>query len=261
MTPEPAGNLVIVDDTPENLMVLNQMLSEAGYVVRPAITGSLALTAIRKAPPDVVLLDIMMPEMDGYEVCRRLKADAATRDIPVIFLSALDNTASKITAFQLGGVDYIAKPFQHEEVLARVRTHVRIRAMQQELEAHNQQLEREIAERARTETELRKLSRAVEQSASAIVITDAAGVIEFANPAFFAVTGYTPADVLGRTPAIFRSGKHSPEFYHTLWQTITRGDVWTGEFINARKNGDLYWEAASISPVKDHRPSSRTMSP
>ncbi len=244
---------MIVDDTPENLTVLSQILSKQGYLIRPAINGPLALTAIRKSPPDVVLLDIMMPEMSGYEVCRLLKADEATRDIPVIFISALDEAESKIKAFQLGGVDYIAKPFQPDEVIARVNTHVQIRAMQKQLQAQNAHLQAEIAERTRTEEELRKLSRAVEQSASTIVITDTAGIIEFANPTFFTITGFTPEEVLGKKPTMIQSGKHAPEFYRSLWSTIQRGEVWTGEFVNKRKNGDLYWESASISPVRDQQ--------
>ena len=231
--------------------MLNQMLSEQGYLIRPAISGELALTAIRKSPPDVILLDIMMPKMNGFEVCRHLKADDATRDIPVIFISALNDAESKVKAFQVGGVDYITKPFQIEEVIARVNTHAQIRAMQQQLQAQNAHLHNEITERARTEEELRKLSRAVEQSASTIVITDTAGVIEFANPAFFTITGFTPEEVLGKKPSMIQSGKHTPEFYRSLWDTIERGKVWTGEFVNKRKNGELYWESASISPVKD----------
>lgn len=253
MIPSSPDNIVIVDDTPQNLTVLTRILSSQGYLVRPAINGQLALTAIRKSPPDVILLDIMMPGMDGYEVCRQLKADAETRDIPIIFISALDEMSDKIKAFKLGGVDYITKPFQSEEVIARVHTHLQIRRMQKQLQIQNASLQAEIAEHARTEEDLRKLARAVEQSASIIVITDTSGRIEFANPAFFTTTGFTPEEVLGKTPSILQSGKHPQEFYRNLWETITRGDVWTGEFVNTRKDGELYWESASISPVKDQR--------
>ena len=140
------GNILIIDDSPENLSVLTRMLVEQGYQARPAISGELALKAIPKARPDLILLDIMMaPGLDGYEVCRRLKADELTRDIPIVFMSALHDTINKIKAFECGGVDYITKPFQVEEVLARVNTHLALRRLQQRLEEKNAQLEEALA--------------------------------------------------------------------------------------------------------------------
>jgi DNA-binding response OmpR family regulator/DNA-binding CsgD family transcriptional regulator len=137
-----APNILVVDDTPENLRVLTQLLQEQAYRVRPAPNGVHALTTVLKEPPDLILLDIMMPQMDGYEVCRQLKADDRSRDIPIIFISALDETIDKIKAFQAGGVDYITKPFQAEEVLARVNTHLTLRRLQQELRQKNEALHR-----------------------------------------------------------------------------------------------------------------------
>lgn len=128
------GNIVIVDDQPNNLRVLSGILQQAGYKVRPALDGSVALTAIKSSPPDLILLDIRMPEMDGYEVCRQLKLDAQTRDIPVIFISALQDMEDKLAAFQAGGVDYLSKPFQMEEVLARVQTHLNLYRLQRDLQ-------------------------------------------------------------------------------------------------------------------------------
>ena len=122
----PAGVLV-VDDTIENLRLLSNMLSEEGYDVRAVTNGPQALQAVERDPPDVILLDITMPEMDGYEVCRRLRARDHSKDVPVIFLTALTDTADKVRAFEAGGVDYVTKPFQLEEVLARVKTHVALR--------------------------------------------------------------------------------------------------------------------------------------
>lgn len=124
------GSIVIVDDNPNNLQVLRSILQQAGFKVRPALGGEIALRAIEASPPDVVLLDIRMPGIDGYETCRRLKADERLQDIPVIFISALSDTQDKLAAFAAGGVDYVSKPFQAEEVLARVRTHVQLRRMQ-----------------------------------------------------------------------------------------------------------------------------------
>ena len=133
-------SIVIVDDTPNNLRLLVGILKERGYKVRPAPSGVRALATVRKEPPDLILLDIMMPEMDGYAVCKALKTDEQTRDIPVIFLSALNEVFDKVKAFKAGGVDYISKPFQVEEVLVRVNTHLMIRAQQKALSLQNKEL-------------------------------------------------------------------------------------------------------------------------
>jgi signal transduction histidine kinase/DNA-binding response OmpR family regulator len=148
-----AGNILIVDDTPANLRLLSRMLTAEGYKVRAAPNGAWALEAARSFPPDLILLDILMPEMDGYEVCERLKADERTRYIPIIFISALDRTEDKIRAFEIGGVDYITKPFQSEEVAARVETHLTLRSLQKDLEYNNMQLQQEIVERIRAESQ------------------------------------------------------------------------------------------------------------
>ena len=139
-SPVTAPSILIVDDTPENLQLLNGMLKGRGYKARPVPSGEMALRAAKSDPPDLILLDINMPEMNGYEVCRRLKGDPALAAIPVIFISALNETMDKVKAFGLGGVDYITKPFQFEEVHARVETHLKLRQLQKELEHQNQQL-------------------------------------------------------------------------------------------------------------------------
>ena len=125
--------MLVVDDTIENLRLLSDLLGEHGYEVRAVTNGRQALQAAEHDPPDLILLDITMPEMDGYEVCRRLRAGRASRDVPVIFLTALTDTADKVLAFDAGGVDYVTKPFQFEEVLARVKTHVALRRAQSAL--------------------------------------------------------------------------------------------------------------------------------
>jgi sigma-B regulation protein RsbU (phosphoserine phosphatase) len=135
----PAG-ILVVDDTPANLQVLAGMLKERGYKVRPVPGGKLALAAARRDPPDLILLDINMPDMNGYEVCEHLNADDALRGIPVIFISALTEPLDKVKAFATGGVDYLTKPFQMEELHARVETHLKIRRLQVELEVTNARL-------------------------------------------------------------------------------------------------------------------------
>ncbi len=148
------GNILVVDDTPENLAILTSMLVERGYLVRPAINGEVALKAVERSAPDLILLDIMMPKMSGFEVCETLKADERTRNIPIIFISALHKVEDKVKAFALGGVDYITKPFQLEEVLARVETHMALLRLHQELHANNIRLEEQISKRKEAETEL-----------------------------------------------------------------------------------------------------------
>ena len=124
-----ATRILIVDDSPANLLLLARMLGEKGYETLTAPSGKLALEAARAEPPDLILLDITMPEMNGYETCEQIKADATLRDIPVIFISSLNETIDKVKAFGVGGVDYVTKPFQFEEVYARVQTHLQLRRL------------------------------------------------------------------------------------------------------------------------------------
>ena len=146
---ERPSNILIVDDQVANLQVLSEILKSKGHKVRPVPSGRLGLGAAEHNPPDLILLDIMMPEMDGYEVCRRLKTHVALCQIPIIFISALDDTAAKIKGFKAGGVDYITKPFQAEEVLARVDAQLTLQRMRRELEQHNRHLEDLVREKVR----------------------------------------------------------------------------------------------------------------
>ncbi|MEN6586756.1 MAG: response regulator [Sulfuricella sp.] len=132
--PAGPGEVLIVEDTPASLQLLSDLLTQAGYAVRQAQDGEMALLSARERPPELVLLDIRMPGIDGYEVCRRLKADPRTCDVPVVFLSAQHETEDKVQGFKLGAVDFVAKPYQPDEVLARVRTHIELRRLQTGLE-------------------------------------------------------------------------------------------------------------------------------
>jgi two-component system, sensor histidine kinase and response regulator len=165
MTPistRPLADLLIVDDAPANLQLLFGMLKERGYRVRPVPSGRLALQAARAQPPDLVLLDVNMPEMSGYEVCRLLKEDPALRAIPVIFVSALSEPFDKLHAFAAGGVDYVTKPFHLDEVRVRIETHLALYQMAGRLEAQNREL-------ARANERLRTLEEARQVLANAIV--------------------------------------------------------------------------------------------
>lgn len=159
----PTDSILVVDDNPDDLRLLVTLLSRRGHVVRPALSGALALAAAQSQPPSLILLDIQMPLMDGYATCRQLKADACTAAIPVIFISARNEVFDKVQAFAEGGVDYISKPFQAEEVVARIETQLRLAAMQRHLEAQNRLLQQEIAERTRVEAELQRHQNQLEE--------------------------------------------------------------------------------------------------
>lgn len=149
------GDILIVDDRPDNLRVLAALLTEQQYKVRSVISGRLALTVAQEAQPDVILLDIMMPDMDGYAVCQQLKRQQDTAEIPIIFLSAMDASLDKVKAFQVGGVDFISKPFHAEEVILRIDTQLKLRQARQELEVMNAELERRVQKRtAQLEAEI-----------------------------------------------------------------------------------------------------------
>lgn len=137
------GDIFLVDDNPNNLTLLYGILKNAQYQVRVANSGRRALDTIGAYPPELIMLDIQMPEMDGYQVCEQLKLAPETCDIPVIFISALDDVFDKVRAFHVGGVDYVTKPFQAEEVLVRVETQLNLFRMRRELERNQELLEQE----------------------------------------------------------------------------------------------------------------------
>src|SRR3712207_5309535 len=138
------GVILVVDDTPTNLEVLFNFLTDSGFKILVAEDGESAIQKAKYASPDLILLDIIMPGIDGFETCRRLKANESTRDIPVIFMTALSETVDKVRGLQVGAVDYITKPLQQEEVLARVQTHLHLRNLTKQLQTQNLQLEQEI---------------------------------------------------------------------------------------------------------------------
>jgi CheY-like chemotaxis protein/signal transduction histidine kinase len=186
--------ILIVDDTPENLRVLGDMLEEHGYEVLVATSGLQALETVRVSPPHLILLDILMPEMDGYAVCRRLKADPLTQGIPVIFLSVLDMPEQKIQAFHEGAVDFITKPFQSEEVVARVQTHLRLTQIEV--------LQREIEQRTRVEEALHEqaeeLSAIYDDAPLIMMIVNEASQVWKINSPISAFTSLPLAEIVGR---------------------------------------------------------------
>lgn len=202
----PQGTLLVVDDTPAYVRILTNLLTRHGYRVHSADGAEPALLLAASALPDLILLDIKMPGMGGYAMCQRLKADARTRDIPVIFISGADQVDDKVQAFACGGVDYITKPFHDEEVLARVATHMALRGLQKHLEERvrertaelvdaNAQLHTEIAERRRAEEQFRGV---LESAPEAIMIIDDRREIALINSQAEALFGYRREELLGR---------------------------------------------------------------
>lgn len=152
------SNVLVVDDSAENLRILSSMLTEEGFAVRCARSGLMALTTLQSTRADLILLDIKMPQMSGYEVCEHLKADPVTREIPVIFISALDEAVDKVRAFQLGGVDYITKPFELPEVLARIENQITISRLRTQLQNQQRKLLRQNQELMRSNRELEQFA-------------------------------------------------------------------------------------------------------
>ncbi len=159
----PKAVLLIVDDTPANLGVLSDFLDEAGFEVLVARDGESAIQKVQYAKPDIILLDVMMPGIDGFETCHRLKADPSTEDIPIIFMTALSDTVDKVKGLNLGAVDYITKPFQQEEVLARVKVQLKLHNLAKILEQQNLLLKREVEDRVAVEIALQNLTQELEK--------------------------------------------------------------------------------------------------
>lgn len=159
------GKILVVDDIPDNLDLLCSLLTRKGFGVTVADSGVEALQMIKENAPDLILLDICMPQMDGYEVCQALKSNSDTKDIPVIFISALDEVLDKVKAFRVGGVDYITKPFHMAEVLARVSSHIAIHQLQRQLEEQNELLRQEIRDRLAAETALQAANQELQRLA------------------------------------------------------------------------------------------------
>lgn len=211
------ASILVVDDKPNNLRLLSTILSEQGYIVRPLREGRMVMPSVLNMPPDLILLDIRMPEIDGYEVCQQLKASEQTCDIPVIFISALQDVAEKVKGFSLGAVDFITKPFNDEEVLARVKTHITLQYLRRNLQEQNVLLEQEINERKRAEAEREKLQLRVQQSKKMETLGKlTSGVAHNFNNMLAAMLGYCE---LARERVSLKGDDKTVQYLDTLSQT------------------------------------------
>jgi PAS domain S-box-containing protein len=233
-----AYSLLIIDDNPTNLRVAIDYLEGHGFEVMMARDGEMGVERAKYTQPDLILLDVMMPQIDGFESCRRLKADEATAAIPVIFMTALTSTRDKVKAFQVGAVDYVTKPIQQEEVLARITTHLKIRDLTKRLERQNirsQQVSDELAkanvklsERARYLSERNiVISQTVEASSDAVTISNLDGITTYVNPAFTNLFRYTLEELklIGGPKALFIDSGQAKQ----MMEAIQNGQSWSAE--------------------------------
>lgn len=239
--------LLTIDDEESIRGSLSAFFEDCGFTVIEASNGREGLDMIRERLPDVVITDLRMPEVDGLEVIDEVRR--MDDNLPIIMLSGTGVLADAIEALRRGAWDYITKPVQDmvELELMVGRCLERARLVQE-----NRAYQGGLEELVMTKTaELRKLSKAVEQSANSVVITDVNGVIEYVNPKFCEVTGYSFDEAVGNNSRMLKSGKQPGVFYQELWETIHAGREWRGEFCNRRKNGGLFWEMCSIAPIRD----------
>lgn len=270
--------ILIVDDNADDRRLLRYNLERHGCDdVIEARDGQEGFELAKIHRPDLIISDALMPRVDGFEFLRLIKTDDTLKGTPFVFFSAVyTGMKDEDLAFRLGAEAFIPKPKEPEEfwgemagILDRLATGTKTPAPSEpvagereylreycgvvtaKLEQKVRELEESLAWHEEAEQELLKLSSAIEQSPVSIVITDSKGDIEFVNPKFCKLTGYLPEEVLGKNPRIIKSGESPPEEYRKLWATITSGNVWHGEFHNRKKNGELFWEHATISPVRN----------
>lgn len=241
------GDILIVDDLPDNLRVLSQILIEKNYHVRKAINGKTAIRAAQLAIPDLILLDIKMPEMDGYEVCKQLKFNDVTAEIPIIFISALDDTIDKIKAFKVGGVDYITKPFQVEEVIARIENQLTI-------QRQKKQLKQEIEQRKYTEEILHQsrsvLSSILNSSLDGIAALEAlkdsntGEIVDFrcliVNPVIAKAFGKNKTDLIGKIGIKQIFNKVNNKLFYSLIEVVETGKYFSQD-VYYKYNSFKYW--------------------
>ena len=243
---QPASTILIVDDTPANVGLLVDYLEDNGFRVVVAQDGVEGLKRAEFARPDLILLDVMMPGMDGFETCRRLKADDKTRDIPVIFMTALTEAGEKVNAFGVGAVDYVTKPFQIEEVLARVKTHLSLRDMRLQLEKQNAQLQQEVNVRLQTERALRVTQFSVDHATVAVVWITPEGPLAYANEAACSLLRYSREEMLSLSMADIEIGVTAEGWPHH-WAYIKERRHYANETRVRAKGGAVLPLEATIN--------------
>ncbi|MEB0012811.1 EAL domain-containing protein [Glaciimonas sp. Gout2] len=243
--------ILIVDDTPANLRVLVDYLEELEFDVLTAQDGEEALKRAQFVHPDLILLDVMMVGMDGFETCRRMKAIDSIADIPVIFMTAMTGTMSKVEGFNAGGVDYITKPFQIEEVFVRIHTQLRVQAIHRQLSIQNTALQEAITQRERLTERMRIAALVYQNSGEGMLVSDIALRTVAINPAFSRITGYSFDEVEGRASGLFSKESRESTPYLNMLEALRVVGYWDGEFWGRRKNGETYAKWMVINTLKN----------
>ena len=244
------GVILIVDDTPTNLEVLFDFLADSGFKVLVAEDGETAIERVEYAPPDLVLLDILMPGMDGFETCRCLKANERTKDIPVIFMTALSETVDKVRGLNLGAVDYITKPLQHEEVLARIQLHLSLQKLTKTLKEQNLRLEQEIQERKRSDQKIREQAALLDITTDAIFVQDLENKILYWNKGAERLYGWKAEEAIGKDVEELLYWDSLPQLQHNQNSLIQKGE-WQGELPQLTKAGKEIVVATRWALVRD----------
>ena len=235
--------ILIIDDTPEIIDFIRDALINSKYQVFVAISGEKGLSIVEQVSPDLILLDIMMPGLNGFDTCKEIKKIETVKKVPVIFMSALSETVDKVKAFESGGIDYLTKPVHNDELLARVQIHCQLYHLQEEMNQANVEL-REF------NTVLTATQNALNKSAM-VSVTDLEGKILKVNQQVCEVSQYSQEELIGQPCAIFNSGFHDDEFWRQLWKTVLKGGTWRGEIRNKRKDGGFFWVDTVISAFLD----------
>jgi PAS domain S-box-containing protein len=230
------STILVVDDQESGRQVLSGLLGGKGYHLVTVSSGPEALIKAAELVPDLILLDVMMPEMDGFEVCRRLRVDPHLAEVPVIMLTALDDRDSRLQGIEAGADDFITKPFNRVELETRVRTITRLNRQRRlralELQAQND----------RTQAILQAVGEAV-------VVADAEGIIRYLNPAAVSLTGFTPEEALNQSWRLWQSEETDSALYDEVLETVRAGQTWRGEVVNKRKDGLVYDAALTVAPL------------
>jgi len=268
--------VLIVDDYEDTRIILKSSLESEGYHVTCVENGVEALASARIDKPDIIVSDILMPKMDGFDLCRKVKTDDVLRQIPFIFYTATYmDEADQDLAMAAGASRYLIKPMDSEDFLRSVNAVVEEsenhqldvptqpqkdsgelellheRAINRKLNEKVWELERERFALKQSQAKLRKFSSCVEQSGEAMLITDKHARIEYVNPSFTAMTGYTSQEVLGKKPIFFYNHMQDTIFYRNIWKTLLKGNPWQGKVVNKHKDGGLYPSFVTISPIHD----------
>jgi two-component system, cell cycle sensor histidine kinase and response regulator CckA len=243
--------ILIVDDTPINLEMLFDFLGQAGFTVLIAEDGESAIARAEYAPPDLILLDILMPGMDGFETCRLLKNSELTKDIPVIFMTALSETLDKVKGFELGAVDYLTKPLQHQEVLARIELHLKLRTLTKTLQEQNLRLESEIAERVRVEEKIREQAALLDITSDAIIVQGFDNQIRFWNQGAEDLYGWKAEEVINNNINQILYPPESLSQIQNIYASIAESDFWHGELHQISKQGQNIIVASRWTLMRD----------